>query len=338
MEENSSTAAAAAMERKHAAMMERLSNRHTARASGKQQDLNSSFASTNSFLSRFAESKQSIESQISEIRSITDPSPKPQLESISLEISDLEKLVAENSYVLPPYEVRTCLNTVAQLKHSLDEATSLIVPKKKFSFKNKTSKKATTTTTATIPDQQNGVVLETNPKSGELGYTELNATASPGFRNRENEALAKEFSGGEFMLSELKGCEVKLKGCLRALFVDNLINSRVYVGAVMGSVLIEGAQGCVFIIASHQIRIHNAKDCDFYLRVRSRPIIEDSNGIRFAPFCLRYEGIEKDLGEACLVEETGDWSNVDDFRWLRAVQSPNWSILPEDHRIRMVDV
>lgn len=100
--------------------------------------------------------------------------------------------------------------------------------------------------------------------------------------NRENEVLVKEFNGdefevrnGEFTLSNLRDCEVKMKGCLRALFVDKLINCKVYAGVVMGSVLIEGAEGCVFVVAAHQIRIHNAKNCDYYLRVRSRPIVEE---------------------------------------------------------------
>lgn len=32
------------------------------------------------------------------------------------------------------------------------------------------------------------------------------------------------------------------------------------------------------------------------------------------------------------------WANVDDFRWLRAVPSPNWSVLPEDDRLPLVDI
>ncbi|KAL3524796.1 hypothetical protein ACH5RR_013168 [Cinchona calisaya] len=66
-------------------------------------------------------------------------------------------------------------------------------------------------------------------------------------------------------------------------------------------------------------------------------IIEDSSGVRFALYCLRYNGIEKELEEANLSEETGNWANVDDFRWLRAVQSPNWSVFPEDERVHMID-
>ncbi|KAK4485623.1 hypothetical protein RD792_008266 [Penstemon davidsonii] len=221
---------------------------------------------------------------------------KPDLEPISLEISTLEKLVAENSYFLPPYEVRACLTTIALLKQSLDDITS----KKKFSFKNKTSKKTTTLA-------QNRPVICKNEEKANVGYEKQGF----GFRDRENEVLTKEFNisepegqNGEFTLSGLRGCEIRLKGCLRSLFIDRLVSCKVYVGAVMGSVLIEGAEGCVFILGSHQIRIHNAKDCDFYLRVRSRPIIEDSCGVRFAPYCLSYEGLERDLEEANLGEET----------------------------------
>ncbi|GFP80101.1 tubulin-folding cofactor c [Phtheirospermum japonicum] len=313
-------------------MLERLSNRHLSRLS---DNLDPSSAptseSTQTFLAQFSQSKLAIESRLSEIRQRPDPTRKRDLESISLETSALAKLVAENSYFLPPYEVRTCLNTIDQLKQSVDDVTSLVIPKKKFSFKNKPSKKSTP-----MPDQKEALPLsepEMKPNLGleKLGFMELKS--GPGFRNMENEVLVKEFNK-----TDPEDCEVRLKGCLRALFMDKLINCKVYVGAVMGSVLIEGAEGCVFVLASHQIRIHNAKSCDFYLRLRSRPIIEDSSGVRFAPYRLSYGGIEKDLTEANLGEETGNWMNVDDFRWLRAVQSPNWSILPENERIGMVDI
>lgn len=339
------------LQRKHAAMLERLSNRHHSRLAGKSDpestNLNSppSFESTESFLSKFSQSKVSIESCLSQLQRQeengipgSDSNRKTDTEKISLSISDLEKFVAENSYFLPSYEVRTCLKIIADLKQSLDDVTSLVIPKKKFSFKNKPSKKPAN------PVQEDAV-SERNLNAGTEGLGFKRLSLSPGFRDKEKEVLLKEFDksatqgqNGEFTLSGLRDCEVRLKGCLRALFMDRLTNCRIYVGAVMGSVLIEGVEGCVFILASHQIRIHNAKNCDFYLRVRSRPIIEDCNGVRFAPYCLNYERIEKDLEEANLGEETANWANVDDFRWLRAVQSPNWSILPDNERILTVDI
>ncbi|KAJ9550256.1 hypothetical protein OSB04_014301 [Centaurea solstitialis] len=320
-------------QRKHAAMMERLSNLHQSRVSNKTNPKDPSFESTQSFLSAFTNSKQAIESSLAEIQQIPDSNPnqdlKPDLERISLSISDLEKLVAENSYFLPPYEVRSSLKTISDLKQTLDSVTSKVKPRKKFSFKNKPAKKPETAT----------VLAAAATKNESEHQSSYKVTDAPGFRSKENEVLVKEFKGsevGEYVLTDLTNCEVRLKGCLRTLFINRLQNCKIYVGPVLGSILIEEVEGCVFVMASHQIRIHHAKRSDFYLRCRSRPIIEQSDGVRFAPYRLSYDGIENDLKESNLFDDTGSWANVDDFQWLRAVQSPNWSILPENERIETV--
>ncbi|KAM1052823.1 hypothetical protein ACFX2J_000397 [Malus domestica] len=209
------------LKKKHQSMLNRLSNRHQTRLDSsltrRSADSSSSpsFESTSTFLSRFSNSNSSI------------------------------KLVAENSYFLPFYEVRSFA--------------------------------------------QNDV----------------------GFEGLEV---------GESSILNLDSCEVRLMGSVRALFVHRLRNCRVYTGPVIGSVSVDGVERCVFVMASHQIRIHNAKMSDFYLRVKIRPIIKDSCGVRFAPYYLTYKGIEKELREASLDEETEKWSNVDDFLWFRAIQ------------------
>ncbi|KAF7810488.1 tubulin-folding cofactor C [Senna tora] len=318
-------------------MLERLSNRNQnrldnslTRRSESESSSSPSFESTSSFFSRFSDLKCSIESQL--VDSITVSSDPIQLKSyfekISASISDLEKIVAENSYFLPSYDVRSSLKTISDLKQSLENLNSELIPKKKFSFKNKASRKES-------------VALEkkelpiSNCNNALLEKMRFMVLDSPGFRTKVGQVLVENFRGsevGEFMISDLDSCEVRIIGYLRALFVHRLKNCRVYLGPVMGSVLIEEVEECIFVMASHQIRIHSANRSDFYLRVRSRPIIEDTSSVRFAPYCLTYEGIEEDLRDANLDDETGNWANVDDFKWLRAIQSPNWSILPENER------
>lgn len=132
------------LQKKHSLMLERLSNRHQNRLdSHRSESESSSFESTSSFFSRFSEMKLSIESQLA--NSQTAPSDPAQLkacfEKISASISDLEKLVAENSYFLPSYDVRSSLKTISDLKQSLENLNSQFIPKKKFAFKNKASKK-----------------------------------------------------------------------------------------------------------------------------------------------------------------------------------------------------
>ncbi|KAJ0049544.1 hypothetical protein Pint_16710 [Pistacia integerrima] len=92
------------------------------------------------------------------------------------------------------------------------------------------------------------------------------------------------------------------------------------------------------------VEINQTKYCTETLRVpklesllRSRPIIEDFNGVRFGPYSLKYEGIDEDLEAPALSKETGNWGNVDDFKWLRVFRSPNWLVLPEEERLGDVD-
>ncbi|KAF5205739.1 Tubulin-specific chaperone c [Thalictrum thalictroides] len=326
---------------KHSAMIERLTNLHQSRLQQQEishkSDSNSSpsFESTKSFLDRFSSLKQSIETELDRCRNVTDRKSKSSLiksdlEKVLLSISNLEKLVAENSYFLPNYEVRSSLKTISDLKEKLELVNSELLPKKKFAFKSKSKTK-----------EQNKVVVNENVGKVNAVDTTVKVRDSPGFRDKEGVVLIKHFGDseeGEFTLENLNSCEIRLIGRLRALFVHKLKNCRVFVGPIMGSVLIEQVEDCLLMLASHQIRIHHAKKTDFYLRVRSRPIIEDSNGVRFAPYLLVYDGIENDLKECSLYEDTGNWGNVDDFRWLRAVQSPNWSVLPEEERNGTVDI
>lgn len=317
-----------AVQKKHQAMIERLSNRHQARVRSKQSDSSPSFESTDSFLARFSDLKQSIMSEIDKIEQAPESFTKGDLDNVSALINDLEKLVAENSYHLPSYEVRASLKTISDLRETLEKVSVKLVPKKKFSFKSKAVKQ-----NQPVVAKEKAEVEKLEVVSGDKACTMLD---TPGFKNRERENLVENLKGkdmGEFTLSDLNSCEVRLIGRSRAIFIHRLRDCRVYAGPVLGSVLIDDVEGCVFVLASHQIRIHNARRCDFYLRVRSHPIIEDSSEVRFAPYCLQYDGIEEDLRESRLDEETGNWANVDDFKWLRAVQSPNWSILPDVERI-----
>ncbi|KAI8571723.1 hypothetical protein RHMOL_Rhmol01G0141700 [Rhododendron molle] len=277
-------------------------------------------------LSLFSQSKFSIESDIALLHRQSTDQTNPALKF------DLEEISTSRSS--SPKTLTPCpsskLEPVLSLKQTLDTLASDVVPKKRFSFKSK--------------KDPSSVVNSTEPGKTEFhGSGKLSCTGWDllGFKDRENEVLVREFEGlemGEFSLTGLSSCEVRLTGCLRALFIHKLSDCKVYVGPVFGSVPIEEVEGCVFVLASHQIRIHHARRSDFYLRVRSRPIIEDCSGMRFAPYCWGYDGIDKDLQESNLDEEIGNWANVDDFRWLKAVQSPNWSILPESEWIGKVTI
>ncbi|CAN6278850.1 unnamed protein product [Urochloa humidicola] len=325
--------------RKHLAMLERLSKRSSSSASaaGGASSDSTSASPVEAFLARFAAAKLAAESALSSCRaSSPGGDAAASLAAAAAAIDDLDRLVAESSHALPAYELRSALSAAADLRAAHRAAASEIRPKKSFSFRNKSrAPKNPPQDPATVPPPQPPPPEQPKPRDAILpGF---------GFRGRNSATLVKDLRGsndkdGDFTLADLVSCEVYLKGKCRALYVHKLRDCRVFVGAVLGSVLIEDVQGCTFVMAAHQIRIHEARATDFYLRVRSRPIIEDCSGVRFAPHCLNYDGIDKDLKESGLEEETGNWANVDDFKWLRAVQSPNWCLVPEEERSQTIDI
>lgn len=75
--------------------------------------------------------------------------------------------------------------------------------------------------------------------------------------------------------------------------------------------------------------------CDFFLQVKSQPIIEHCTETRFAPYALTYPGLPAQLKAAALegIEGLGMWRAVNDFNWHKVQQSPNWSIIPDSERV-----
>ena len=88
--------------------------------------------------------------------------------------------------------------------------------------------------------------------------------------------------------------------------------------------------------------MHESRNVRVYLDVRSRPIIEDCEGIGFAPAPVATVPVrEAAVGgvEGGKPKEEGDeaaaalWAQVDDFKWLKAEPSPNWRVLPLAERV-----
>ncbi|KAL4459071.1 hypothetical protein ABPG75_013936 [Micractinium tetrahymenae] len=168
--------------------------------------------------------------------------------------------------------------------------------------------------------------------AGAAAATAASGSTLSGLRGQVVTFSREEAAGREFTLTDLEDCSVYLLAPLAALFLHRLRRCRVFTGPVAGACFIEGAEDCVLMIAARQVRIHAAARSDFYLRVRSHPIIEHSSNLRFAPYYPAYAGGGADLEGAGLAEDGGMWRRVNDFGWLRATPSPHWAELPDAAR------
>ncbi|KAI7483017.1 TBCC-domain-containing protein [Hortaea werneckii] len=110
------------------------------------------------------------------------------------------------------------------------------------------------------------------------------------------------------------------------LTLKNISHSLIICGHVSGPIHLTAVTDSVVVVATRQFRMHESRDTAVYLHAASRPIIEDCQGIMFAPLPEAYTTNLDREGE-------NQWQEVDDFKWLRAGEkSPNWGILDEGKR------
>ncbi|CAM6083076.1 unnamed protein product [Calypogeia fissa] len=367
------TAADLIQEKKFQGRLERLAARNEVRqqeSSARKSTMAAAIdprESVDLFLSSFSQQREDAEIGLTLARTkeIQPTAMKDHLEKLSLDVTAMEKSVADGVYFLPASVVKASQNTIARLRDGLEIANAELVPKKKFSFRNKAKNPShgSAPSTQTAMQSNSEAFKASNLRNSSSEHGEETITASKTLTENSSENSGKESSqpvevntleriegqsnatfardahelGGELTLSSLTNCKVYLRGRLSTLVIHSLKNCHVYSGPVTGSVFIESVESSFLVLASHQIRIHSTSSTDFYLRVRSRPIVEYTSNVRFAPYAFAYTGIQEDLMAANLGEETGLWEKVDDFRWLRAVHSPNWSVLPAEERIAVED-
>jgi hypothetical protein len=147
--------------------------------------------------------------------------------------------------------------------------------------------------------------------------------------------------GRDYVLIDLQGCSVFLMGHLPALRLLGLVDCLIVAGPVTGACFVDTALRCQIHLASYQVRIHRSTDTDFHLRVKSKPIVEHTSRVRFSPLLLAATSSSEGAGDARdgqvmalmqqhkLGEETGMFGQVEDFGWIKATHSPNWSLKPE---------
>ncbi|KAK0725423.1 tubulin binding cofactor C-domain-containing protein [Lasiosphaeris hirsuta] len=295
------------------------------------------------------------------------------IEHILAGISRLSQEVADAGDYIPAYDQRTYSQTVKALNDQLKEVMAKSAPKSRFQFKPRAAKTAADPkkedsrhfmppVDPNIPVASEGSSPETHDAVGTLptlpgkNYNEEIARAGPGLGVRKPSfsaarditlsnhrrlhiilpaSASRATSSGA--LTNLEGCIIDMsaptaktaagEGAPFAnLTLQNITGSLIIAGHVDGSVHLTGVRNSVLVLVARQIRIHECENVDLYLHSLSHPIIEDCTGMRFAPAPECYLTEREEKG-------TNQWDQVDDFKWLKADHSPNWSVLPEDERL-----
>ncbi|KAI9841589.1 MAG: hypothetical protein M1838_003506 [Thelocarpon superellum] len=286
-------------------------------------------------------------------------------------IARLSSEVKDASSYLPAYDQRTYSTAIKALSEKLQETRATFAPKPKFSFKTRKNNSAISLQDAAEMAKAQRLKVPGNPSnvssSNESSFaptpilrsppSELNdgETKDPTLLSSQSAAIRKpSFSkSNSVVMSNHKDVHIilptsasnatssssvtSIRRCVidmasptatghpfAGLVLRSVRDSLIICGHVTGPAHVTGVEHSIVVVACRQFRMHECHNVDVYLLCASRPIIEDCTGIRFAPIPSHHvTAAEKPL--------SNHWDQVDDFKWLKAEHSPNWSVLaPED--------
>jgi len=259
---------------------------------------------------------------------------KSELQENIQEISDhydrFKKYVNESTLYLAKYNVKLAQLILSSLRTKIDSKKELLIPKSKFSFK----KPFVANRKIDVSDQSNLSVSGSDvTDSSKVESFNVESVPFVGFKNISNsdiplKILAQDSNAKDLELDTLEKCKIEIYGTPNTLKINNLSNCKIYSGPITTSIFVANCHNCIFNIACQQLRVHTSSDCDIYLHVTSRAIIEESTRLRFAPYSWSYDNMLEDFKIADLDHQVNNWKEIDDFDCLSTdEQSPNWSFM-----------
>lgn len=265
------------------------------------------------------------------------------------EIQQLKNYLLQSKMFLKVYDIRRAQENLQLLENQAAELETRLLPKKKFGFKShRVAKKVVAADKShDITDGLKAVKISEGIVNGTAGKQNNKLSCSKYgdsacmLLGKVDERLvldAENVNRNDILLSDLVRCTVRIYGTPSTLHMVNLKRCTVLVGPVTSSVFAHDCDECTFAFACQQLRLHSSTDCNVYLHVTSRAIIEDCTKIRVAPYNWSYEDQTSHFNLAGLDPKVNNWSCVDDFNWLSSEKhSPNWSILEPELRVKAWD-
>ncbi|XP_063077669.1 tubulin-specific chaperone C [Engraulis encrasicolus] len=306
------------------ARLEEVERRKDIKESSSVAEENSGF-----FLTTFNTERESIEVLLSTCNGANREDASKVLEEATIKTQQLQKFLNDSMVFLTPFNLRQAQAALQALQTSLSEQRDAVLPKKKFAFKSRNVKSKTTVSPSSsvteIPkaDKDRDTVVDTAP-------------IQCAFSSAESQVLIKtavEIQQRDVLLSHLTNCKVRLLGSPSTLHIKHVRDCEILCGPVSSSVFVDQCSGSTLAFPCQQLRTHNTKDTRIYLHVTSRAIIEDCQGVSFAPFTWTYSNLDADFAVSGLDRNRNNWDQVDDFNWLAAgTPSPNWTVIPENDR------
>lgn len=122
-----------------------------------------------------------------------------------------------------------------------------------------------------------------------------------------------DISGNQFIADELDHCKVIVNDICDSMTIDRCVNCELILSAVRGSVFIRDCVDSKFQIVCGQFRCRSCTNCDFFMHVKTGPIIESSKDVRIGCSTLFYPDLINQMKQLRLDPFTNCWTDIHDF-------------------------
>lgn len=314
---------------------ERLLKRHQARLEDverKKEVKESQTVSeekTSFFRSNFNNECASIEALLSECTGADRAQVIQTLEEATTKTQLLQKFLNDSMMFLTQHQLKLAQESIQKIQTMLSEKREEALPKKKFAFRSRNNPKSMVppddVPSCTTPGVSEGTKVDdfVNPEQCGFSHADSIVLTKP----------AEEILKQDVLLTHLTNCKVRLYGSPSTLHIKHVSDCEILCGPVSSSVFVDHCTNSTLVFPCQQLRTHNTTNTKVYLHVTSRAIIEDCQGISFAPFSWSYPSLDSDFSVSGLDQNRNNWTQVDDFNWLSSGSpSPNWTVIPEPDR------
>lgn len=245
---------------------------------------------------------------------------KERIDKLFVEWENVKKFVHQHVSTMIAYDIRICNEIIKDIEAKICDQRNATKGNSgfKFSFKlNQPNQQTKSTSEKSTP-----VATDTVDSSSFMS----NITGLKNLSDEERILQSSVVDSREVNLELLDNCKVYIHGSPSSLRLLKLKNCGIFCGPVPSSVFVSDCHQCHFHLITQQLRIHDTTECEIYLHVTSRSIIEDSSKLKFGPFNWNYDGLDTDYVRSGIDPSVNNWKEVDDFDCL-VKPSPNWSLI-----------
>lgn len=135
-------------------------------------------------------------------------------------------------------------------------------------------------------------------------------------KDKKDETIIRtpgQINGNQFVANKLDNCKVIVHDFCDSMMFDQCVNCQFVLSAVRGSIFARNCKNCKFAMVCGQFRCRECEECDFFMQVKTGPVVESSKNLRIGCALVSYPELADQMKKARLDPAINIWNDVHDF-------------------------